>query len=256
MRPGTLSVSGGSLETAWWGPEPQDAPAIVLLHEGLGSVSQWREVPHELAVRTGLPVLVYSRYGSGRSQVLGEKRTPRYMHDEALIVLPELLERCNISESILVGHSDGASIALIYAAAHADRVRGIVLEAPHSFVEALSVQSITAARAAYKSTDLRARLARHHADVDRTFYGWNDIWLNPAFRDWNLESHVRALEGPVLLIQGRDDEYGTTAQVKSIERYATRARIDALVLASCGHAPHRDRAAATISAIASFIGEL
>ncbi|MDQ2872499.1 MAG: alpha/beta hydrolase, partial [Candidatus Eremiobacteraeota bacterium] len=183
-----MNVGKRELEVVRIAGKVADAPTLVLLHEGLGSVSAWREFPQALAARTGLPALVYSRYGNGRSDVLAEKRTPRYMHDEALVVLPELLERCEVRDSVLIGHSDGASIALIYAAEHGAGVRGIVLEAPHVFVEELSVQSIVAAKTVYESTDLRERLGRHHADADRTFYGWNDIWLDPAFRDWNIEA--------------------------------------------------------------------
>ncbi|HEY8298221.1 MAG TPA: alpha/beta fold hydrolase [Candidatus Baltobacteraceae bacterium] len=228
-------------------------PTVVLLHEGLGSLGLWRDVPEQLARRTGLAVLTYSRYGNGFSEVLREPRTPRYMHDEALVVLPELLDAHAVRDVVLVGHSDGASIALIFAASHPDRISALVLEAPHVFVEDLSIRSIAAAKRAYEAGDLRTKLARHHRDVDRTFYGWNDIWLDPSFRDWNIETYARDLRCRTLVVQGSDDEYGTPAQIESIRAAASGARIDTLLLANCGHSPHRDHPAPTLDAIASFL---
>jgi pimeloyl-ACP methyl ester carboxylesterase len=177
------------------------------------------------------------------------------MHDEALIVLPDLIAALNVRDVVLVGHSDGASIALIYAAEHPAGVRGLVLEAPHVFVEDISVRSIAAAKVTFETTDLRLKLARHHANAERTFYGWNDIWLDPAFRDWNIEAYARRLEPPVLLVQGADDEYGTAAQVAAISHAATRSRVDTLLLARCGHSPHRDRREATLASIVAFVSE-
>ena len=175
------------------------------------------------------------------------------MHDEALEALPDVLDAFEISQAVLVGQSDGASIALIYAGEIGARVRGVVAEAPHVFVEDLSVQSIAQAKVAYQSTDLPKRLARYHENVERTFYGWNDIWLHPEFRSWNIEDSVRKITVPLLLVQGVDDEYGTSAQLDAIRNDAQQARVDTLYLAQCGHAPHRDRPDAVLPAIASFV---
>jgi pimeloyl-ACP methyl ester carboxylesterase len=175
------------------------------------------------------------------------------MHDEAGSVLPEVLQAFDVRDAVLVGHSDGASIALIYGGETRTHVRGIVAEAPHVFVEDLSVQSISLAKVAFETTDLPQRLARYHQDVSRTFYGWNDIWLHPEFRAWNIRDAVRRITAPVLLIQGADDEYGTLAQLEAIRADASGARVDTLVLANCGHSPHRDRAQTTLDAISSFV---
>jgi pimeloyl-ACP methyl ester carboxylesterase len=226
---------------------------LVLLHEGLGSVAMWKNVPQDLAQLIGCGVLAYSRYGNGFSDVLHEARAVSYMHDEALEALPDVLDAFEIQDTVLVGQSDGASIALIYAGEVGSRVRGLVVEAPHVFVEDISVRSIAQAKTAYESSDLRARLGRYHADVDRTFYGWNDIWLHPEFRDWNIEDSVRKIHVPVLAIQGLDDEYGTMAQLDAIASDARIARVDTLSLARCGHAPHRDRPDLTLPAIAAFV---
>ncbi|HEY8314496.1 MAG TPA: alpha/beta fold hydrolase [Candidatus Baltobacteraceae bacterium] len=250
-----MIVGGRELETRVIAASTPDAPTLLFLHEGLGSAGLWRDVPDELARRTGCGAVAYSRYGNGRSEALREPRTPHYMHDEALIVLPDLIAALNVRDVVLVGHSDGASIALIYAAEHPAGVRGLVLEAPHVFVEDISVRSIAAAKVTFETTDLRLKLARHHANAERTFYGWNDIWLDPAFRDWNIEAYARRLEPPVLLVQGADDEYGTAAQVAAISHAATRSRVDTLLLARCGHSPHRDRREATLASIVAFVSE-
>lgn len=216
------------------------APVLVFLHEGLGSARLWRDFPSVLARRTGCGALVYSRYGNGFSSPLREPRTSRYMHDEALAALPQLLRVLGIGETILVGHSDGASIALIFAAAYPAAVRGLVLEAPHVFVEELSVRSIAAIKVPFETGALRRRMERHHADAERTFSGWNDIWLSPQFRRWNVEAEVARVRAPVLAIQGAGDEYGTLAQLDAVAALAGSS-VDRLVLAGCGHAPHRDR---------------
>jgi pimeloyl-ACP methyl ester carboxylesterase len=232
-----------------------DAPELVFLHEGLGSVQLWRGFPAALAAATGCGALVYSRYGNGFSDVLEEPRRPGYMHDEARVVLPELLTVLAIREAVLVGHSDGASIAIVFASEHPDVVRGLVLEAPHVFVEELSVRSIAAIRTAYESQGLRERMARRHRDADRTFYGWNDIWLAPEFRAWNIEEHASRIAAPALLVQGVDDEYGSTAQLDAIAGPAT-VRVDRALLGACGHAPHRDRPAIVEAIATAWIDEL
>ncbi len=228
------------------------APTLVFLHEGLGSVAMWRDFPQRVATATGHPALVYSRAGYGRSSPLTQARRSDYMHTEALAVLPALLDRLAIERPILVGHSDGASIALIHAGAGVRAVRAIAAIAPHVFVEELSVSSIARAKSNYDRGDLRPRLARHHADVDSAFRGWNDIWLAPEFRDWNIESLLTGIACPVLLIQGEDDEYGTLAQVDAIQRQV-EGPVERVVLAACGHAPQRDQPEATLAALARFI---
>lgn len=229
-----------------------DGATIVFLHEGLGSVELWRDLPAALAEETGCHALVYSRYGNGFSEVLAGVRDPQYMHHEALVVLPELLASFGVEMPVLVGHSDGASIALIYAGAHPDAVAGLVLEAPHVFVEEISVRSIAAIGREFRSSELRARMMKYHADVDKTFWGWNDIWLDPAFRSWNIEASLPQITAPVLCIQGSDDEYGTLEQLDAIARHSAGS-VDRLVLAACGHAPHRDRPAFVREAIAGWI---
>jgi pimeloyl-ACP methyl ester carboxylesterase len=235
-------IAGHSLETLLL-PGSAASPPIVLLHEGLGSVGLWRDLPQQLHARTGCTIFAYSRYGNGFSATLEAPRRPQYMHDEAARALPELLDRMAFDRVTLVGHSDGASIAAIYAGIEPSRVAALVLAAPHVFVEDLSVQSIAAIRQSYTATPLRERLAKYHADVDRTFYGWNDIWLDPAFRDWNIEAYLPAITAPVLLLQGRDDEYGTLAQLDAVER-GCPAGVERVVLEGCGHNPFRDRPAA------------
>jgi pimeloyl-ACP methyl ester carboxylesterase len=222
-----------------------------MLHEGLGSVTQWRDFPERLAAQTGRRIVAYSRAGYGASEPPRGARTTAYMHDEARDALPAVLDALAIEHPVLFGHSDGASIALLYASMYPERPRALVLEAPHVFVEELSVRSIAEMRTLYATTDLRAKLARHHADVDTVFFGWNDIWLDPAFRSWNIEAALAAIRCPVLLIQGEDDEYGTPAQLASIA--ARVSTTETLLLANCGHAPHRDQPAAVLAATAAFL---
>ena len=230
------------------------APTLVFLHEGLGSLGMWRDFPRRVALATGCPALVYSRTGYGRSTALSSPRRPDYMHVEALVTLPALLDRLAIAKPVLIGHSDGASIALIHAGAGSRPVRALVALAPHVFVEALSLTSIAAARELYESGDLRARLARHHEHVDSAFRGWNDIWLAEAFRDWNIETLLPGVDCPLLLIQGRDDEYGTLAQIDAIER-GVRGPVERIVLDACGHSPQRDQPELALAAITRFVRE-
>jgi pimeloyl-ACP methyl ester carboxylesterase len=246
-------VDGKRLETAWWPGADAGPPPLVLLHEGLGSLELWRDLPARLAKRTGCGVLAYSRYGYGRSEPFREKREPDYMHHEARVVLPALLAELEIERPILFGHSDGASIALLYAGEPAHDPRGLILEAPHVFVEEVSVRSIATARNAY-ANGLRARLARYHDDVDATFYGWNDIWLDPRFRSWNVEAAADGVRCPVLLIQGDADEYGTTAQLDAIA-----ARVPAsetLLVPGARHSPHRDAPDLVVERVAAFVARI
>jgi pimeloyl-ACP methyl ester carboxylesterase len=229
-------------------------PTIVFLHEGLGSVSQWRDFPDAVRERTGCACVAYSRAGYGASEAVGARREPDYMHREGEIVLPELLDALGIERPILFGPSDGASIALLFAGAFPGRARGLVLEAPHVFVEDVSIRSIAAAKIAFETTDLARKLARHHADAEGAFRGWNDIWLDPRFRAWNIESAAARVTEPVLLVQGADDEYGTAAQLRSIE--ARVADVTTVVLDRCGHAPHRDRREAVLDAVATFVARI
>ncbi len=233
-------IGGVELEVARMAPARADAPTVVYLHEGLGSLQLWRDVPERISARTGFGALVYSRRGNGFSDLLDGPRAVTYMHREAFEVLPAMLGSARIERPILFGHSDGASIALLYAGAHPRNVRALALEAPHVFVEDLSIRSISAIRAQYGATTLRERMARHHRDVDHTFYGWNDIWLSGEFRSWNIEASLPSIEAPVFAVQGADDEYGTLAQVDVIAR-GCAGRVDRLVLDACGHAPHRER---------------
>jgi len=226
-------------------------PTLVFLHEGLGSIAMWRDFPSRVTHATGCNALVYSRYGYGNSAPLQEPREVRYMHDEALVALPELLDALGIEAPILLGHSDGGSIALIHAGAGRRPVAGVITLAAHVMVEDISVASIAAARTAYESGELRARLARFHADVDSAFWGWNRIWLHPDFRAWNIEACLPGISAPVLSIQGEDDEYGTEAQLERIRRGV--ADVEVLQLTDCRHSPHRDQPQAVIEAITRFV---
>ena len=249
-----LVAAGHQLEHVWLGPPPERAPTLVFLHEGLGSISMWRDFPRKAAEATGCAVVVYSRRGYGRSDPVRGPRPVRYMHDEALEVLPRLLDDLSVREPVLVGHSDGGSIAIIYAGVR-DRLKGLVAMAPHVFVEDLSVESIAQAKAAFETTDLRERLARHHADPEGAFRGWNDVWLHPEFRAWNIEEHLPRIACPVLAIQGFDDEYGTMAQIEAVVRQVS-GPVEALRLERCGHSPHRDQPEAVLEALARFVARL
>lgn len=249
-----VTVQGRKLEVQRIPEGTRDAPTLVFLHEGLGSVSMWRDFPGKVAQATGCAALVYSRYGNGQSDTLCEPRAVDYMHAEALQALPELLEVLGVEEPILVGHSDGGSIALIYAGTR-DKIRGAVVMAPHVFVEDLSVKSIAEAKVAFETTDLPQRLRRHHADAEKTFRGWNDIWLHPDFRDWNIEEVLPRVRCPVLAIQGFDDQYGTMAQLEAIARQVG-GPIELLRLANCRHSPHRDQPGAALEAISRFVARL
>jgi pimeloyl-ACP methyl ester carboxylesterase len=241
------------LETLRYSPAGAKA-TIVMLHEGLGSIALWKDFPEQLAQATGCRVLVCSRYGHGKSERLAERRGVDFMHHEAKVVLPELLDKFKIEQPILLGHSDGASIALIFAGTWPEQVRGLVLEAPHVFVEEFGLRSIAAIRELYESTDLPKKLARYHDHVEETFRGWNDIWLDPQFRAWNIDEYLAPIACPVLMIQGENDEYGTVAQVEAIQRRVPAAQT--AILPRCGHSPHRDQPEITLEAIARFVNGL
>ena len=251
QQPGEVVVDGKRLETLWIQPGHAGRPTIVMLHEGLGSVALWKNFPQQLAARTGCGVLVYSRYGHGSSDKLLEKRPVTFMHHEGEVVLPELLDKLGIERPVLLGHSDGGSISLIFAGKYPERPRALILEAPHVFVEDLSVASITRAKVQYQTTDLPQKLGRYHAHVDATFWGWNDIWLDPEFRSWNIEEYLAAIRCPVLCIQGEEDEYGTVAQVEAVKARVPGTKIT--MLPNCKHSPHRDQAEATLGRMAEFV---
>ena len=252
----TLAVAGRDvqLEYAWVGGAGADAPLVVFLHEGLGSLAMWKDYPAALCAAAGVRGLVFSRegYGASTPRPPAERWPVDFMHRQAHDVLPALFAHLSIDRwPWLFGHSDGASIALLYAAAYPDRVAGVIAVAPHLFVEDVSITSIDAARTAYGTTDLRARLARYHADPDSAFWGWNDIWLDPAFRSWNIEAALPAIRCPVLAVQGEDDEYGTMAQVEGVARLVPQARL--VKLPACGHSPHRDQPAALTDAVVAYL---
>jgi pimeloyl-ACP methyl ester carboxylesterase len=247
-----LVVDGKRLETLSY--PASDRPTFVMLHEGLGSVSMWKDFPAQLARATRCGVLAYSRCGHGQSERLREKRLVDFMHHEGTVVLPSLLEQFGIDRPILLGHSDGASICIIYAAVSPASPRALILEAPHVFVEERTVDSIAKIRTVYRTTDLSERLGRYHDYVEETFWGWNDIWLHPEFRTWNIENCLDAIRCPALVIQGEDDEYGTLAQVEAIKRRVPSTQT--LLLPNCGHAPHRDQPATTLETIAQFVRKL
>jgi pimeloyl-ACP methyl ester carboxylesterase len=249
-----VTVQGRRLEYRRIAATRPNTPTLVFLHEGLGSVSLWRDFPDKVARETGCGAVIYSRYGYGRSDVLEAPHRVDYMHREARESLPELLDKLGILDPLLIGHSDGASIALIYAATH-PAMKGLILEAPHVFVEDISVQSIAAAKQSFETSDLPERLARHHADPAKTFYGWNDIWLHPDFRAWNIEEVLPRVVCPLLAIQGLDDEYGTLRQLEAIETQV-KGRLTFVKLEACGHSPHRDQPEATLVAIVDFIRDV
>ncbi|WP_394820667.1 alpha/beta fold hydrolase [Pendulispora albinea] len=229
-------------------------PVLVFLHEGLGCLAAWRDFPEALAAATGCDALVYSRWGYGGSEAVSLPRPLTYMHDEA-VTLAEVLEVCAVPRAIVIGHSDGASIAILHAGGGraGGRVRGLILEAAHVFCEDLSVRSIAAIRTAYMEGDLRERLRKHHGDqVDGAFWGWNRAWLDPDFRHWNIESALPGIEVPVLVIQGEEDVYGSIAQIESIEARC-RGPVTRLLLPQCGHAPHKDQREPTLNAMAGFV---
>jgi pimeloyl-ACP methyl ester carboxylesterase len=262
-----VDIDGVFLEVqAIAAPGGSDAglPPLVFLHEGLGSVAMWRDWPASLCAATGRAGWVYSRQGYGQSSpvpdVRGEPRQntqgqrsgrlrPDYMHREALHVLPRLLQRLGVARPVLIGHSDGATIALIHAAHHP--VAACVVQAPHVMVEDVSVQSIQQAREAFTTTPLRERLARYHADVDVAFWQWNDVWLSEAFRSFDIRDEIRSIRAPLLAIQGLQDQYGTMAQIHDIQKALAHAEL--LEVPDCGHSPFKDQPEVVNAAIAAFL---
>ncbi len=256
MRAGWVEVGGRRLETAQWGPSPAEAPAIVLLHEGLGCVAMWRGFPARLAEATGCAVVAWSRAGYGASDPIVPPREVTYMHEEAAHWVRPVLDAAGIERCVLLGHSDGGSIAALYAGTQPDaRVRGLALLAPHFFVEDITIAGIEAARERYLNGDLRERLARYHADVDGAFRGWNGAWLDPAFRAWNITHEAAGIRVPTLVVQGLADPYGSAAQVAALQAVAG-AYVRPLLLEGVGHSPQLEAAEATLSAVAAFVADV
>jgi pimeloyl-ACP methyl ester carboxylesterase len=247
-----------SIECLWINRELTGRPLLVFLHEGLGSVSLWKDWPAQVCERTQTRGLVFSRYGYGKSTPRrhDEKWPVTFMHAQARDALPGLFKALDLDDErpILFGHSDGGSIALLYAAMFPDRVQAIAVAAPHIFVEDITIANIEAARETYLTTDLPRKLGRHHDDPDSAFWGWNDIWLNPDFRDWNIEEYLGDIRCPVLAIQGEDDEYGTLDQIHGIQRRAPQTQL--CIIPHCGHSPHKDQPATVIDALNGFLETL
>ena len=249
---GLLTIGGSDLEYRLIGPPPDQAPTIVMLHEGLGSAALWGDFPDRLQAATSAGVFVYSRAGYGASSPVKLPRPLDYMHIEALEVLPKLLGQIGFRRGLLVGHSDGASIAAIYAGGVQDhRVQGIALIAPHFIVEDISVASIAAIKTAYETSELKAKLARWHSDVDNAFYGWNGAWLDPKFRSWDISEYLAYIRVPVAILQGADDEYGTVRQIE-IARQECYCPVDVTEIPGAGHQPHREAPGATLDAVSEF----
>src|SRR6202163_4086846 len=246
---GFLTIGAADLEYRLIGPAPDAAPTIVMLHEGLGSAALWGDFPEKLQAATGAGVLLYSRAGYGASSPAKLPRPVDYMQIEALEVLPRLLDRIGFRRGLLLGHSDGASIAAIYAGAHQDhRVQGVAMIAPHFIVEDVSVKSIAEIKSAYETAGLRAKLARWHSDVDNAFYGWNGAWLDPNFRGWDISEYLAYIRVPVAILQGVDDQYGTMRQVE-IAQEECYCPVDVTVVPGAGHQPHREAPGASLDAI-------
>jgi pimeloyl-ACP methyl ester carboxylesterase len=245
------------IEYAWIAPELRNAPLIVFLHEGLGSLSMWKDFPAALCDAIGARGLVYSRPGYGRStpRVADDAWEADFLHRQAHEVLPALFRALRIDpvrdRPWLFGHSDGGSIALLFAARLVRQVAGLIVVAPHIFVEDVGLASIANAREAYLQTDLRTRLAKYHDDPESAFWGWNDIWLHDSFKPWSIREDIAAIDCPVLAVQGIDDEYGTMAQIQGIAQVLPQTEL--LELPACGHSPHRDQRDALIAACRRFV---
>jgi pimeloyl-ACP methyl ester carboxylesterase len=253
---GFLEAGGKRLDYACWGPPPAEAPTLVLLHEGLGCVALWRDLPEKLAAATGFGVAAFSRAGYGQSDPADLPRPLDYMTREAVDVLPQVLDALGVERCVLLGHSDGATIAAEYAGRVSDhRVRGLILIAPHFFTEEMGLTEIAAARKAYVTTELRGRMAKYHRDPDNAFFGWNDAWLAEGFKRWNVAEVIDYWRIPCLAVQGSADQYGTLAQIEEIES-RSYAPVETAIIAGAHHAPHLEKPAETLVAIAEFCARL
>ncbi|HZQ12241.1 MAG TPA: alpha/beta hydrolase [Pseudolabrys sp.] len=253
---GFLSIGPQNLEYRMIGPRPGEAPTLVLLHEGLGCVGLWNDFPDKLQTATGCGVFVYSRAGYGKSSPVELPRPLAYMHDEAREVLPKLLDAIGLQRGLLIGHSDGASIAAIYAGSRQDhRVGGLILIAPHFFTEDVGIASIVAARKAYESGDLRQRLARWHAHVDNAFLGWNGAWLDPEFRKWDITEFLAYIRVPTLIVQGEGDQYGTVKQIEVAERECY-CPVEVALLKGAKHSPQREAPETTLKVMSDFVARI
>ncbi|MPZ37229.1 MAG: alpha/beta fold hydrolase [Rhizobiales bacterium] len=253
---GFLDLGDMQLEYRMSGPRPADVPTIVMLHEGLGCVGLWNAFPNQLAAATGAGVFLYSRAGYGQSSPVSMPRPLTFMHDEARDVLPRLLDAIGFRRGLLLGHSDGASIATIYAGSVQDhRVRGLILIAPHFFTEEVGIAEIARAKDAYETTDLRVKLARWHVDVDNAFHGWNDAWLDPDFRTWDITTELAYIRVPILIVQGADDQYGTVKQIETAERECY-CPVEVSLLSGVRHAPHREAPDALLTMTSEFANRL
>jgi pimeloyl-ACP methyl ester carboxylesterase len=253
---GLLRIGTSDLEYRMIGPAADHTPTIVMLHEGLGSVALWGDFSDRLQAATGAGVFVYSRAGYGASTPVELPRPLDYMHIEALQILPELLDEIGFRRGLLLGHSDGASIAAIYAGGVQDhRIRGVAMIAPHFVVEDISVRSIAEIKQAYETTNLRSKLERWHRDVDNAFYGWNAAWLDPKFRDWDISEYLAYIRVPVAIVQGAEDEYGTIRQIE-IAQEECYCPVDVTIVPGAGHSPHREAPEATLNAISEFAGRI
>ena len=253
---GFIAVGSNQLEYRYWPTLSEGENCLVVLHEGLGCVAAWKDFPSQLNAATGLPVFAWSRAGYGSSSSVSLPRPLNYMHDEASEALPIVLEHLGAARVILVGHSDGASIAAIYAGLkHDNRLAGLVLMAPHFFVEDISLAGITAARQAFEHGDLRRRLQKYHGNnTDCAFWGWNRVWLDRDFRRWNIVEYLSGIKVPIIAIQGRDDQYGTLKQLNILEEHSS-CPIEKAFLENCGHSAYRDQPSATLDLISKFVAE-
>ncbi len=253
---GKLIADNKSLEYACWGPSPDEAPTIILLHEGLGCVALWRDFPEKLSDATGFGVVAYSRAGYGQSDLANLPRPMDYMTQEAIHVLPDVLEHISFQRGVLVGHSDGATIATVYAGGVSDmRVRGVVAMAPHFFTEEMGLNTIVEAKTEFEMGDMQERMGKYHRDPKHTFQGWNDAWLDPAFKSWDVADSIDHIRIPMLAIQGRQDQYGTLAQIEEMET-RSYAPVNVAIFDNCRHAPFVDQEQKTLAAITSFCTQL
>jgi pimeloyl-ACP methyl ester carboxylesterase len=251
-----VEIDGKRLETETIGNVLTDVPVLAILHAGLSCVDGWKNFPEKLVETTGMSALVYSRYGYGQSDPLRESRNSHYLHHEAEVVLPQVLARFGITRPVLFGHSDGATIALLYAAKFPQSPIAVIAEAPHVFVEDITIAGLLEAKKAFEEerSALKAGLNKYHIDAPGTFRGWNDIWLNPAFRSWNIVSELNTISCPILLIQGDEDQYGTIAQLEAIKSMAPQAEI--AMIHECMHSPHQDQEGTVLKKADDFLRQL